>query len=132
MTLVVDLPPETEAQTRKVAEAEGVDVSTVLEEALRAYLPTAGSPQRMTEADLLRNINLGFPEQFWRRYRELVAERRAGTLTPEQQAELITFSDRAEQRAAERLVYLTELAARRGTSVRSLMNELGIRPVRVE
>ncbi len=132
MSLVVDLPPEMETQVRRAAESEGVDVSTFLRDAAAARLRPAAPPQSMSETELLAKITEGFSEDFWRRYRVLVAKREAGALSRAEREELVGFSDRTEARAAERLVYLTELAARRGTTVKALMTTLGIRPARVD
>lgn len=131
MSLVIDLPPEMETRVREAAEAEGVDISTFLQEAAASRLGPPAAPRSMTDSELLEKINEGFPETFWNRYRALVKLEKAETLTPDEQKELIGFSDRTEARDVERLIYLTELSARRHKSVQSLMKELGIRPVRV-
>lgn len=86
----------------------------------------------MTERDLVEEVNRGFSEEFWDRFRQLVAKRRAETMTLEEQQEAIDMTDQAEARAVERLQSLLELSARRGRSVRQLMTEMGIRPVRVD
>jgi hypothetical protein len=48
------------------------------------------------EADLLRRINAGLPQDIRRRYRELVDDRRADTLTFDEHAELLRLSDEVE------------------------------------
>lgn len=131
MTVTLELPPETEAQIRQVADAEGVDVATFLRDAAEARLRPAPPPRSMSETELLAKITEGFPAAFWERFRALAAKRDAGTLTPPEQQELIAHSDRTEARDAERLTYLTELSRRRGVPVRVLTTELGLRPVRV-
>ena len=85
----------------------------------------------MSDTALIAEITKGFPEKFWRRFRALATKRDAGTLTPDEREELIAHSDRTEFRDAERLTYLAELSRRRGVPVRALMDELGLRPVRV-
>lgn len=132
MTLILDLPPEIEARMHEAAEAEGVDTTTYVSEALAAYVPFPATPTSMTERELLEEINKGFSEAFWERFRVLVRRREAGTMTTAEQQEAIRMTDRTEIRSAERLQCLIELSGRRGKSVRQLMTEMGIRPVRVE
>lgn len=132
MTITLDLPPETEARFQEAARSEGVDLATFLREAAEARLLSAPPPAAMSEAELLACITEGFPEAFWQRYRTLVARRDSHTFTPAEQTELVACSDRTETRAAQRLVYLTELAARRALTVKTLMHELNIRPLRID
>lgn len=79
------------------------------------------------ESDLLRKINQGLPEHVWQRYNELIAKRRAETLTAEEQTELIEISDSIEQANAERMAHLAELARLRHAPLENVMRELGIR-----
>lgn len=132
MTVVLDLPPEVEARIYEAAEAEGVDTATYIRKMMAAYVPFPAAPASMTERDLLEEINRGFPEAFWSRFRALVAKLNAGSLTPEEQKELTAHTDRTENRDAERLTYLIELSKRRGVTVQALMAELGLHPVSFE
>jgi len=132
MTVVLDLPPEVEARMREAAESWGVDTATYVRETMAAHLPFPAAPVSMTERELLEEINKGFSEAFWERFRALVRRREAGTMTGEEQQEAFHMTDRTEARSAERLQCLVELSARRGRSVRQLMTEMGIRPVRVD
>lgn len=132
MTLLVDLPPEIEARIHKAAEAEGIDMAAYVRETMTARLPLPTAPASMTEKELMEEINRGFPEAFWKRFRVLVRRRQAETMTPAEQQEAIGMSDRTEARAVERLQCLLELSKRRGKSVQKLMAEMGIRPVRVD
>ena len=81
------------------------------------------------EAELLRNINRGMPDALQNRYRELIAGRRAETLTESEHAELLHLTNQFEKRDTERLKYLTELACIRKISLTELLDELGIEPV---
>jgi hypothetical protein len=132
MSLLIELPPETEAQVREAAEAEGVDVSTFLREAAEAHLRQYDPALPLTDSELLARINRGFPETFWNRYRKLIAKRRAETLARKEQQELIGMSDQLEAWRVERLQYLIKLAQLRQTTVNVLMQDLGIRPTVVE
>jgi hypothetical protein len=91
---------------------------------LKAERTAPHLPQRETE--LLLEINQGLPGDVARRYRELIAKRRAETLTPREHEELMRLTDQAENLEAERLTHLAELARLRHTSLTALMEELGI------
>ncbi len=132
MTLLVDLPPEIEARVHEAAEAEGLDTAAYVSEAMAASHPFPAAPASMTEKELVEEINRGFSEAFWERFRYLVHRRQAETMTPAEQKEAISMSDRTEARDAERLQYLLELSKRRGKSVQELMTETGIRPVSLD
>jgi hypothetical protein len=80
------------------------------------------------EAQLLLKINQGVPSNIQPRYDELVAKRRAGTLTQSEHAELLRLTDRMEQLEAKRVEYLARLARLRKTSLTALMQDLNIRP----
>lgn len=83
------------------------------------------------ESQLLQNINIGLPQETWQRYRELVSRRRNEELTAEEQNEAIQISDQLEQRNAQRLVWLGELARLRNLPLRALMKQLGMTPTDV-
>lgn len=79
---------------------------------------------------LLALINAGLPAETWDRYRELVAARRAETLTPADHAELIRLGDAVEEHHADRVAALAELAALRRVPLAELADALGIGPAR--
>jgi hypothetical protein len=79
-----------------------------------------------SESDLLEEINQGFPEEIWRRYRELVAKREDDTLSAEEHTELLAMIDRVEIANSHRIECLAELANRRQVPLRALMAEMGI------
>ncbi len=132
MTVVLDLPPDMELKMREVAQAEGLDVSALVRETMTARLRQYDPSRALTETELLTRINRGFPETFWNRFRDLVAKLKSGSLTLEEQKELISHTDQTENRDAERLVYLLELSKRRGMTVPALMEQLGLRPVSLD
>jgi hypothetical protein len=80
------------------------------------------------EASLLLRINRALSLELQRRYDELVASRRAETLTPEEHAELLQLTDDIERFEADRVEALAELAGLRATTVTDLMRSLGIEP----
>jgi hypothetical protein len=133
MTLLVDLLPEIETLVQEVAQAEGLDVSALVRGTLEARVRQYDPARPLTESDLLLRINrLVSPEAFWKRYRELVAKLNAGTLMPDEQADLFAHTKQTENQDAERLQCLLELSKRRGKSVQELIAEMGIRPVSLD
>ena len=78
------------------------------------------------ETELLATINRGLPLDLAARSESLIQKRRAGTLSADEHAELLRLSDQIEHLEVERVEALGELARLRGTSLSSLMAELGI------
>ena len=78
------------------------------------------------EAELLR-INQGVPPAVQRRYDQLIAKRRAESLTPDEHEELLQLTDQIENVEARRMEHLAELARLRQTSLPALLKTLGIR-----
>ena len=92
---------------------------------LQAQRKAPSLPQ--TEAELLLKINQGIPADIQHRYNELIAKRKAETLTPEEHSELLRLTEQVEKLEAQRVEYLAELARLRRTSLTALMASLGIR-----
>mgnify|MGYP000222532501 CR=1 FL=1 len=90
-----------------------------------AQRKTPSVPQR--EAELLQFIAREKRTGFAERFAELHAKRRAYTLTPEEQEELIQLSDEAEAFDVERLKALSELAQLRQVALPRLMKQLGLK-----
>ncbi|MCP4701190.1 MAG: STAS/SEC14 domain-containing protein [Gammaproteobacteria bacterium] len=80
------------------------------------------------EAEILEKINQGLPPETQQRYNEMIAKRRAETLTSEEHLELSALIDRIELADVERVKALTNLAQLRNVSVTALMTTLNIRP----
>jgi hypothetical protein len=93
---------------------------------LRAERQASNLPARETE--LMLKINQGLPAEKAARYQDLMAKRRKETLTAGEHRELLDLTDEAERLQAERIQHLAELARLRGTSLRALMDELGLQP----
>jgi hypothetical protein len=81
--------------------------------------------------ELIDKINKGLPSSFWEHYRALVYKRETGVITSEELEVLIALSDQAEAHSAERSTWLTELSQQQQVPVRTLMAQLGIRPISV-
>ena len=140
MTLHLEISEPLAHSIQEIAKRRGRSDSDIATECLSLYWQNysgdfsdfgADFGDKGSESLLLAKINEGFSEHFWTRYKNLIAKRRAETLTEEEQTELIALSDQLEERNVVRLKYLAELAKRRKTTVRQLMETLGIRPVSV-
>lgn len=133
MTITIQLAPELEDRIREEASASGVDTESWVINALATRLlkprslPSTGRRLSAEESILMQEINRGLSESEWLRYRQLIEKRDDETLTPDEHAELIGLSDEIEVIHAERLESLSKLARVRGTTLESLMAELGIR-----
>ncbi|MBM4467689.1 MAG: STAS/SEC14 domain-containing protein [Chloroflexi bacterium] len=123
---------QAQLSTDELLKAAGQLSQTELEQfalqivALRARRQAPSLPQG--EAGLLFKINRGLPPAVQKRYDELVAKRRAESLTSDEYDELLRLTDQIENLEARRVEYLAELARLRQTSLTELMEDLGIRP----
>jgi len=125
--VTLNLPHSAAARAREIASqsqrrVEDVLIEWIDREAVKPQTETAPH----TEAELLQSINLGFSEEWWQRYHELVSKRRAETLTLNDHQELITLTNQMEKANARRIKNLIELAKLRNTSLDALMRELDI------
>lgn len=93
--------------------------------ALRAQRQAPSLPQ--AEAELLLKINQGVSPEVQKRYDELIAKRRAESLTPNEYEELLHLADQTEKLETRRMEHLAELARLRRISLTDLMGNLGIR-----
>jgi len=84
------------------------------------------APEVVREQELLRRlegIEQRLPEDFWRRYDQLISLRKDEALRPDspEHQELIRMTDEMERCHADRLELLSELASLRGTSLAEVM-----------
>lgn len=105
-----------------VLAKEGVAIAHII-----PLIPKAPA-EPLTEADLLRTINVGLPPETWEHYHHLIAKRQAETLTPEEHGQLIEISDRLEMLNVDRVKALIQLATLRNQPLEELMQSLGINP----
>ena len=84
-TLQIDLDEQTLKRLRQISRREkralGDVAAHLLADAVRAVRLRPADDA--AEAELLRQINTGWAAERWQRYHALVAQRRAGCLTPE-------------------------------------------------
>ncbi|RIV27577.1 hypothetical protein DYU11_04530 [Fibrisoma montanum] len=78
------------------------------------------------EALLLKRINKGLPTVQVQRLRALKQKLRQDGLTPAEHDELVRLIEKTENLTVRRLKYLTTLARLRHTTVRDLMQQLGL------
>ena len=116
MALTITLQPEFETRFRNEALSTGLPVEQLI-------------VQRVLEAELLWKIRLATPDAETRTLHRLLRKQKTSTLSETEQSQLQTILDEREQRSAERLQDLTQLAHWRGVSVRQLMEQLGIHPI---
>jgi hypothetical protein len=129
MPLAHDAPGLTPDELlRAAARLKGSELDQLLSRllALRAqqHAPSVSS----AETELLLRINAGLPADLATPYHDLIAKRRAATLTPAEYRELLRLTELVEARQAQRLGDLIELARLRGQTLDELMDTLGIQP----
>jgi hypothetical protein len=136
MTLTIDLNPELAAQLEAEAAKSGIDANTFVVRALEAQLrpekrsrPPSHLPAE--ETALLQKINQGLPEEIWQEYHDLITKRRNETLTQEEHARLMVLSNSIEETHVQRMVSVAELARMRQVPLKTLMDQLGIKPRKV-
>lgn len=83
-----------------------------------------------TETELILKINQGVPSELQARYDELIARRRAETLTPEEHGELLRLTEQMEGLEVQRVEHLAELARLRQTSLTAVMEALATTSIR--
>jgi len=80
-----------------------------------------------SETEALREIQRPLPAETVARYRELVGKHDAGALAADEHRELCALSDWLEQRNAERLGHVADLARSRGVALSEMMDQLGLK-----
>jgi hypothetical protein len=129
--LTIEITSDLESALHREAAKQGLDPQGYILRALRERLaaPRQIAAPRLSavEAALLQAINSGLSSESWQRYAVLKAKRRAETLTPQEQAELIALSNQIEEMNVQRMENVIQLARLRQTSVDALMDDLGIK-----
>ena len=105
-----------------------IDLENLTAQVLTLKARRAAPELSKNEAELLQNINRGMLNELQNRYRELIAGRRAETLTESEHTELLHLTNQVEKYDTERLKYLTKLACIRKISLTELLDKLGIEP----
>jgi hypothetical protein len=125
MAIQIELSPPIEEKLKSKAELLGKSLNdlilSILEEEVESEIITD------SEEYLLQKVNLGISVEQWNRYHSLIEKRDATQLTTEEHQELIHLSDVIEERNAERLPYVFQLAEKKNISPESLVQELGLK-----
>lgn len=134
MALTINLPISIEQQFRQEAALKGLSLDSYLLRLLKQAAnisQTQAAPKRLSEKDLLKNINLDISELEWITYRHLISLRNAERLTEQEHDKLILLGDKIEKANAKRLEYLLLLSELRGISLDKLIDDLGIKPIEI-
>lgn len=134
MALTINLPISIEQQFRQEAALKGLSLDSYLLRLLKQAAnisQTQAAPKRLSEKDLLKNINLDISESEWITYRHLISLRNAERLTEQEHDKLILLGDKIEKANAKRLEYLLLLSELRGISLDKLIDDLGIKPIEI-
>jgi hypothetical protein len=127
-TIQLELPFDTLLSSLQQLNAE--ELTELAQHAARLGARRRAPSLTQAETDLLLKINQGIvPPATQRRCAELTKKQRAGGLSDQEQAELMTLVDEIELLNARRLGYLVELANIRQISVDELMASLQLKPL---
>ncbi len=116
----------TEALLESARSLPNDQLQEFVEQVLRLNAARRSPSLSMSETEALKRINRPLPADELGRYRELTEKRDAGTLTADEHRELCALSDWLEQRNAERLGYVADLARSRGVTLSEMMEQLGL------
>ena len=128
MAIHLSVTSELEQKLRKVADQMGLTPDTYIVRLLQKDLQSQAEPALLSpeESKLLKQINASLSRIEWDHYRILLAKRDAEVLDAQEQAELVTISDKIEEANVRRMKAVTELARLRKISVPALMETLGL------
>ena len=76
------------------------------------------------ESELLKEINSIIPASIKHRQKQLYLALKEGIITQKEHKELVLLNDKLEEKAAERVLLLGELATLRGVSIQELVANL--------
>ena len=131
MSMTIEISSELEPVLKAEAGKAGIDPIAYTHQLLRASLPPrklSAPSMSVEESRLLNQINQGFSEEEFERYRELIAKRQAETISPEEFRQLDAMTRRLEALQARRLECLAQLASLWNIPLVELMARLEIHP----
>lgn len=121
-----DLTPDTILEAVKQFSPEELDEFTLKVHTIRAQRTTPHLSQR--EAELLKQVNEGLPQDELRPLQELRQKLETGTITETERAKYLQLTEKLEQYDVKRLAWLIELAQLRNQTVAELIDSLGLHP----
>jgi len=116
----------TEGLLESVRNLPNDQLQEFAEQVLRLNASRRSPSLSTSETEALREIHRPLPANTVERYRELVQKRDAGTLAGDEHRDLCALSDWLEQRNAERLGHVADLARSRGLMLSEMMRQLGL------
>ena len=123
----VEANVSTEQLLHAVQQLPTDELDTFVAQVLAVRAQQAAPNVTQTESELLLRINQSLPAMLQQRYNDLVGKRRAEQLTLDEHTELLALTDQIEQAEADRAAALASLAQIRQTSVRAVMQALGLK-----
>jgi hypothetical protein len=116
----------TEGLLESVRSLPNDQLQEFAEQVLRLNASRRSTSLSTSETEALKEIHRPLPADIVARYRGLVGKRDAGTLAADEHRELCGLSDWLEQRNAERLGHVADLARSRGVVLSEMMDRLGL------
>lgn len=124
MLINIELAPSIQEKLNNKANQLGKALEEIIVEMIEEKVQE--ETEVKTKEDLLQKVNLGMSTDKWERYHELIPIRDAEKLTKEEHQELMAISDEIEERNAERMPYVFQLAALEGIRPELIIQQLGI------
>ncbi|MGC4045693.1 MAG: hypothetical protein QM758_18025 [Armatimonas sp.] len=123
MSLTISLPPEVEEKISAEAAREGVPAEELIRRTIEVRWPVA---YPSSEAELLAQVNQGFPTVFWERYKALQPKVRDMRASEQERAEFLGMAEQLEQRQTTRLRALVALSQLRGEALEIIIIPLAL------
>ena len=123
----IPIEVSTEQLLRAVEQLPAPELDTFVAQVVALRAQRAAPHLSHEETTLLLQINAGLTPPEQARFALLVAKREAETIADDELDELIALTDEVEQRDAQRLAALRDLAQLRHTTLPLLMDALGIK-----
>ncbi len=125
-TIQIKAQMTTRQLLKAVEQMPQEDLDRFVEQVVALRANQRGHRLSRVESGLMKKINQGLAEQDQQRFNELIARREARDLTSEENADFLRLANLSEALNVERVRALAELARIRRTTLRDVMQELGI------
>jgi hypothetical protein len=116
----------TEQIISAIARLSLPELEQVFDQVLALQARRKATALSAAESALLARVNQGLPVALRDRIGFLRAKREEDSITDAEYEELTRLTDQTEERHADRMAALGELAKRRGVGLAALMDQLGI------
>lgn len=107
-----------------IRQLDNQSLATVAGEVTRLLSKRTAQIPADQEVELLKKIKAVIPPAIRRRQKQLYTKLQLETLTPKEREELLLLNHLLEEKSAERIILLGELAKLRGVPVQQLADEL--------